>query len=120
MGGRHAGGDAEFSDEARRLLKPFADRYDGKGSGEASKLRDAVLPAGRAGPFGLLRDLHGVFLVASEVHVCTSVLMHASKMLRDEELLAACMNLDRQNKRQLAWADTQLLLRSPQTLVVPQ
>jgi len=46
--------------------------------------------------------------------------MHASKMLRDEELLSACMHLDQQNKRQLAWCDTQLLLRSPQTLVVPQ
>ena len=68
----------------------------------------------------LLRDLHGLFLLATEVHVSTSVLMHASKMLRDTELLGVCMDADHQNKRQLAWANTQLLLRSPQTLVVPQ
>jgi hypothetical protein len=46
--------------------------------------------------------------------------MHAAKMLRDEGLLNACMRVDQSDKRQLAWANTQLLLRSPQTLVVPQ
>jgi hypothetical protein len=111
---------AEFSTAAQEALRPFAERYGGRGDGTASKLRGAVLSGGQTGSFGLLRDLHGVFLVASDVHVSTSVVMHASKMLRDEALLAACMELDRQNKRQLAWANTQLLARAPQTLVVPQ
>lgn len=111
---------ATFSREADELLRPFAEKYGGKDSTEASKLRDAVLPGGRAGAFGLLRDLHGLFLVAFEAHVSVTVLMHASKMLRDAPLLDACMRVDQLSKRQLAWAETQLLLRSPQTLVVPQ
>jgi hypothetical protein len=111
---------ATFSQEAIEMLRPFAAKYGGKGAAEASRLRDAILPSGRAGSFGLLRDLHGMFLMASEVHVSTSVLMHAAKMLRDDALLDACMKIDKIGKRQLAWANTQLLLRSPQTLVVPQ
>jgi hypothetical protein len=46
--------------------------------------------------------------------------LQASKEQRDDELLAVCIYLDEQNKRQQAWLTTQIEHRAPHTLVVPQ
>jgi hypothetical protein len=58
--------------------------------------------------------------MASEIHVALTIVMQASKELRDEELLATCMHMDEQNKRQRAWLITQIEHRASHTLVVPQ
>ena len=111
---------ATFSWQAVELLRPFTEAYPGERSAEPSKLRRAVLPAAGRGSYGLLRDLHGLYLLAADAHLSNTVLMPAAKMLRDDPLLGVCIRLDEIGKRQLAWADTQLRVRSPQTLVVPQ
>ncbi len=111
---------ATFSRDAAGRLRPFTAAYDGTGSADPAALRKAVLPAPRAGPFGLLRDVHGLSLLAADAHGSVTALMQAAKMLRDAALLAACVHLDEIGERQMAWADTQTRLRSPQTLVVPQ
>ncbi len=109
-----------FSRQAAELLRPFTQAYPGAGSAEPAKLRRAVLSDGGGGSYGLLRDLHGLALLAAEAHLSNTVLMPAAKMLRDAGLLEVCIRLDEVGKRRLAWADTQLRARSPQTLVVPQ
>ena len=111
---------ATFSRQAAERLRPFAETYPGEPSAEPSKLRRTVLPAVGGGPYGLLRELHGLYLLAADAHLSNTVLMPAAKMLRDAGLLDACIRLDEIGKRRLAWADTQLRARSPQTLVVPQ
>lgn len=111
---------SQFSNEAVELLKPFGEKYGRHDREEPEELRDTLFPAVRAGAFGLLRDLHALFVMASEVHVALTIVMQASKELRDEELLAACMHMDEQNKRQQAWLMTQIEHRAPHTLVVPQ
>jgi hypothetical protein len=58
--------------------------------------------------------------MSAEVHVSLAVVMQASKELRDDELLAVCIYLDEQNKRQQAWLMTQIEHRASHTLVVPQ
>jgi predicted molibdopterin-dependent oxidoreductase YjgC len=111
---------AQFSDESRESLRPFADRYEGREGGEADELRDALVPTVRAGSYGVLRDLHALYVMASEIHVALTIVMQASKELRDEELLDVCVWMDEQNKRQQAWLVTQIEHRAPHTLVVPQ
>jgi hypothetical protein len=68
----------------------------------------------------VLRDLHALFVMASEIHIALAVVMQCSKELRDEELLNVCIHLDEQNKRQQAWLVTQIEHRASHTLVVPQ
>lgn len=58
--------------------------------------------------------------MSSEVHVALTIVMQASKQPRDDELLAVCIYLGEQNKRQQAWLVTQIEHRAPHTLVVPQ
>jgi ferredoxin-nitrate reductase len=111
-----------FSFESNRKLLPFAEKYGGteKYSDQPEELSDAVFEGERAAAFGLLRDLHRLFLLAQEVHVSLAIVMQAAKELRDEALVAVCIEADRQNKRQLAWLNTQIEHRASHTLVVPQ
>ncbi|MFP5260410.1 MAG: molybdopterin oxidoreductase family protein [Blastocatellia bacterium] len=111
---------AEFSDEALRLLRPFTDKYGEHEGEEPKKLRRTLFPAVSAGSFGVLRDLHALYVMASETHITITIVMQASKELRDEELLDVCIQMDEQNKRQQAWLLTQIEHRAPHTLVVPQ
>lgn len=60
---------SEFSNEALQSLRPFTDRYDEREADESDELRDALLKAVRAGSFGVLRDLHTLYVMASQVHV---------------------------------------------------
>ncbi len=83
-------------------------------------MRDAVFEGERAAAFGWLRDLHRLFTLAQEIHVSLAIVMQAAKELRDEALVRVCIEADRQNKRQLAWLNTQIEHRASHTLVVPQ
>jgi len=111
---------SEFSNEAVATLKPFGEKYGRHETKESEKLRGTLFPAARAGAFGILRDLHALFVMASEIHVALAIVMQASKELRDEELLGNCIHMDEQNKRQQAWLMTQIEHRASHTLVVPQ
>ena len=111
---------SEFSYVAVELLRPFEDVYGRRDSGEPEDLRSALFPSAPSGSFGLLRDLHALYVMSAEVHVSLAIVMQASKELRDDELLAVCIYLDEQNKRQQAWLTTQIEHRAPHTLVVPQ
>ena len=111
---------SQFSNEAVATLKPFGEKYGRHETKESEKLRGTLFPAARAGAFGLLRDLHALFVMASEIHVALSIVMQASKELRDKELLSICIHMDEQNKRQQAWLMTQIEHRASHTLVVPQ
>jgi anaerobic selenocysteine-containing dehydrogenase len=110
----------QFSDEAVESLRPFIDRYGEQEAEEPDNLRTTLFPAVRAGAYGVLRDLHALFVMASDVHIALAIVMQCSKELRDEELLDVCIHLDEQNKRQQAWLVTQIEHRASHTLVVPQ
>ncbi len=111
---------ASFSLAADAELQQFIEKYGKVDSEEAEKLNSALFPIVRAGAFGLLRDLHNLFIMAFEIHVSLAIVMQASKELRDEEMLAFCIVADETNKRQLAWINTQIEHRASHTIVVPQ
>ena len=111
---------AEFSNQAVESLRPVADRYGEYDAKEPNKLRETLFPSARAGAYGVLRDLHALFVMATEIHVSLAIVMQASKELRDEQLLSACIDMDERNKRQQAWIITQIEHRASHTLVVPQ
>src|SRR5947209_11698208 len=98
----------EFSSEALASLRPFTNKYGEHEAKEPNKLRTTLFPAVRAGSFGLLRDLHALYIMSAEIHISLAIVMQASKELRDEELLNVCIEMDEQNKRQQAWLMTQI------------
>jgi ferredoxin-nitrate reductase len=111
---------SEFSTKAMALLRPFTEKYGERETGETGELRDTLLPSVRAGSFGVLRDLHSLYVLSAQIHISLAIVMQAAKELRDEGLLDACMEMDEENKRQQAWLLTQIEHRAPHTLVVPQ
>src|ERR1051326_1614581 len=60
---------ARFSESAVEGLRPFAEKYGLRDDDEPGDLRSTLIPASRAGSFGLLRDLHSLYVMSSEVHV---------------------------------------------------
>ncbi len=65
-----------------------------------------------------MRDLHDLWLIASEAQLCLGVLEQASKALRDRELEAFCLKFNGQTKRQLDWLLNRIRQAAPQALVV--
>jgi hypothetical protein len=110
---------AGFSREAVETLKPFRAKYGHRDSREAKNLRKELFSSTHIGALGLLRDLQNLFVLASEAQILLTTILQASQALRDPELLMACHHLQGQNKRQLAWLDTQIKHRAPHTLIVP-
>ena len=68
----------------------------------------------------LLRDLHDLYLVVSEVQICCTILKQGATGLRDEALMATCEEIERQSKRQLSWLMTRMKSAAPQTLIVAE
>jgi predicted molibdopterin-dependent oxidoreductase YjgC len=110
---------ARFSDEASARIRRLAKRYGTRGAREPESLRQAVLPAGRPGAFGLLRDLQSLKLLSTEAHTANTSVSQAAQGLRDEELMQACGFVEEVLRRQQAWLHTHLLHRSSHTLLVP-
>jgi hypothetical protein len=81
-------------------------------------MRKALFPSSRHGDFGLLRDLHGLYLLACEASVTNEVLRDGAMELRDEKLLALCDWARGQIDRQKIWCLTQVQDNAGQSLVV--
>ena len=109
---------SQFSHEILERLKPFLATYRRKKQREPGKLGHGLFPASRHGDFGLLRDLQGLYLLASETSVTTEVLLDGAMELRDRELLAFCEWTRQQVDRQKIWCLTQVQDNAGQSLVV--
>jgi len=100
-------------------LRPPAARLGESGDAEPDRIRRALFRGPRSGGLGLLRDLHDLWLMAGEVHLCWEVLSVAARALDDRELLDACDRLGPEADRQVAWLRTHVDRVAPQALVVP-
>jgi hypothetical protein len=109
---------ASWSDQLAEELVPFASKYKEEKDEEPDRLTQTLLKDTRKGGMALLRDLHDLYLIATEVQVCCTILKQGASGLRDEELSAACEEVERQTKRQLAWLMTRMKAATPQTLIV--
>lgn len=109
---------ASWSQEALAALKPLIERYSEDKNEEPERLIQDLFKAPRSGSLALVRDLHDLWLLASEVQISLSVLDQASKLLRDHELEAFCVKFSGQTKRQLDWLQQRIRQAAPQALVV--
>lgn len=109
---------ATLSQQHVDALIPLIERYSEGKSDEPERLSQVLFEEPRTGSLALLRDLHDLWLLASEVQLCWMVLSQAAQGLRDKELLSTCQQHEQDTKRQLTWLITRIKQAAPQTLIV--
>jgi hypothetical protein len=99
-------------------LKPFAERYGEAADTEPERLHSELFGGTRSGGFGLLRDLHDLYLMASEADVSWTLIGQAAQGAHDEELLEVVTACEGDTQQQLTWLRSRMKQAAPQALVV--
>jgi hypothetical protein len=94
-------------------LDPVVERY-GEQAVQPSLAR---FGGTRPGGLGLVRDLHDLFVMASEVDIAWTLVGQAALALRGLELLDAVRGSERETGAQLKWLRTRMKEAAPQALV---
>jgi len=110
---------ASWSKDHAENIKLLIEKYGEKKDDEAKDLFAAVIET-RMGALGMLRDLQGLWLMASEVEMCYIILNQAAQALGDKELEMSCRQFGTFTHRQKAWLLTKIKHSASQTLVVAQ
>lgn len=111
---------SSWSQEHATALEPLCEQYQADKNEEPERLMQTLFDKPRTGSLALLRDLHDLYLLASEVELCWVVLLQAARGLRDRELEARCEEFDKKTKRQITWLMTRIKQAAPQTLIVAE
>jgi hypothetical protein len=69
-------------------LAPFAERYGEDKPEEPERLHSELFGGTRGGGLGLLRDLHDLYLMATECEITWTLVAQAAQGARDPDLLA--------------------------------
>lgn len=110
---------AEQCDRHAHLLKPFADRYGEEADDEPERLHSDLFGDGtRGGGLGLLRDLHDLYLMATECDISWTLIGQAAQGARDRDLLGVVQACETETSMQLRWLRTRMKTAAPQALVV--
>ena len=99
-------------------LAPFVDRYGEDRPDEPERLHSELFGGTREGGLGLLRDLHDLYLMATECEVTWTLVAQAAQGARDADLLAAAERGQGEASGQLSWLRTRMKQAAPQALVV--
>jgi hypothetical protein len=99
-------------------LHPSIERYGEEAEDEPDRLHSDLFGGTRTGGLALLRDLHDLYLMISEVDVCWVVIKQAAQGLHDRELLGVVEAAEGQTARQLNAVKTRMKQAAPQTLIV--
>ena len=100
-------------------LKLQIEKYGEKNIDEPKHLASVLLKT-KIGSLGLLRDLHGLWLLACEVEMCYIIVSQAAKALRDKDLELMCEQFCEYANRQKIWLQTKIKNSASQTLVVAE
>lgn len=111
---------ARWCEKMEEEMKPFVLKYLPTKDIEPDRLTQTLLKDTRKGGMALLRDLHDLYLITTEVQTCIIILKQASDALRDKKLSTTCEEVERQTKRQLNWLMTRMKAVAPQTLIVSE
>lgn len=106
-----------WSDMHIQHIEHFIKRYAEDKESEPDKLQKALFHGTRKGGLGLLRDLHDLYLLATEVELSYMVITQASQALRDKELEEFCKSAAQETERQVNWLKTRIKQSAPQALV---
>jgi hypothetical protein len=105
-------------DQHAARLGPFARRYAEQAADEPERLHSQLFAGTRSGGLGLLRDLHDLYLMATECDLAWTVVGQAAQGARDADLLEVVSACEGDITAQLRWLRTRLKQAAPQALVV--
>jgi len=111
---------SSWSQRLANEVEKFTSVYEKEKDNEPDRLTQTLLKKTRKGAMALLRDLHDLYLIVSEVQICCTILKQAATGLHDKALMSTCEEIERQSKRQLSWLMTRVKSAAPQTLIVAQ
>ena len=100
------------------LLQPFVDRYGEDADDEPEQLHGELFNGTRSGPIALLRDLHDLYLMATEVDISWTVILQAAQGARDHGLIDVVKQCEQETTIQLTWLRSRMKAAAPQALVV--
>jgi hypothetical protein len=109
---------AEQCDAHAARLEPIAERYGEDAADEPDRLYSELFKGPREGGLGLLRDLHDLYLMASECDVAWTLVGQAAQGLRDNELFEVVQACEGETASQLQWIKSRMKEAAPQALVV--
>src|SRR5215211_8813229 len=99
-------------------LAPFVERYGEDRPEEPERLHSELFGGTRGGGLGLLRDLHDLYLMATECEVTWALVGQAAQGARDPDLLDTVERCEGEVAAQLKWLRTRMKQAAPQALVV--
>lgn len=109
---------AEQCDVHADRLGPFAARYGEEAADEPDRLHRELFAGTREGGLGLLRDLHDLYLMASECDIAWTLIGQAAQGARDADLYDLVQACEHETTTQLKWLGTRMKQAAPQALVV--
>jgi hypothetical protein len=108
----------KWSQQHLEQLEGLAKKFEVHSDDEVDDISEALFSKPRMGGFGMLRDLHGLWLLVHEAQICWIVLFQASQALRDAEMESVCREAGERSKKQAMWLLTKIKSAAPQVLVV--
>ena len=99
-------------------LALFVERYGEDKPDEPERLHADLFGGRRSGGLGLLRDLHDLYLMATECEVTWALVGQAAQGARDRDLLEVVQRCDGEVAAQLKWLRTRMKQAAPQALLV--
>jgi hypothetical protein len=111
---------ARQCDGHAEALAPFAERYGEDAPAEPERLHSTLFEGTREGPLGLLRDLHDLYLMATECDMAWTLVGQAAQGARDTDLLEVVQGCEGETAIQLKWLKGRMKEAAPQILVVAE
>jgi hypothetical protein len=99
-------------------LDPFTRRYGEQEQHEPERLRSQLFQEPRTGKLGLLRDLHDLYLMATECDLSWTLVGQAAQGARDTDLHGVVQACEGETVGQLRWLRSRMKQAAPQALVV--
>jgi hypothetical protein len=110
---------AAKADEWVDRLGPTAERYgEDAAEDEPERLHNELFGGTRTGKLALLRDLHDLYLMATECDVVWKLVGQAAPALRDRELIELVADGEPEVAVAMQWLTTRMKAAAPQALVV--
>jgi hypothetical protein len=109
---------ARQCDRHAEQLRPFVTSYRDDAPGAPDRLHGTLFAGTREGGLGLLRDLHDLYLLASECDISWTLIGQAAQGARDRKLLEFVQRSEGETSIQLAWLAGRMKQAAPQALVV--
>jgi anaerobic selenocysteine-containing dehydrogenase len=111
----------KFAMEGRnreQTIERFCGIYGEASDDKTNAKKKSLFQGPRSGGFGLVRDLHDLFLITTEAHLDWVILLQTALALRDKEFIATCTKLSGETDGQRSWLQTRIKQAAPQALLV--